>query len=81
MRRPTSSSYPINSVGNLELPLRIDRAPRGAVIRCLCGAEAAVMRPGIRAQWTGAADPSAAGLLRMTLHAERCLIGQNLAAR
>jgi hypothetical protein len=64
-------------VTEAELPLRIDDAPHGAVIRCLCGAEAAVMRPGIVDQWRGTADPSAAGLLRMVLHAKRCLIGRN----
>ena len=62
-----------------ELPLRIDDAPHGAVIRCLCGAEAAVVAPGITDQWRGTADPSAAGLLRMVLHAKDCLIGHNLA--
>ena len=62
-----------------ELPLRIDDAPNGAVIRCLCGAEAAVMRPSITDQWRGTCDPSAAGLLRMILHAKTCLRGQNLA--
>jgi hypothetical protein len=66
--------------GTAELPLRIWDAPGGAVIRCLCGAEAAVMRPSIMAQWKGQADPSAAGLLRMQLHAQRCLIGKSLAA-
>ena len=64
-----------------ELPLRVDDAQRGAVIRCLCGAEAAVMRPGPVDLWRGTADPSAAGLLRMVLHAKRCLIGRNLMAR
>lgn len=63
-----------------ELPLRIDDAPGGFVIRCLCGAEAAVMAPGILDQWRGTADPSAAGVLRMQLHARKCLIGQNLLA-
>jgi len=61
------------------LPLRIDDVPGGAVIRCLCGAEAAVMAPGIADQWRGVSDPSSAGLLRMVLHAKRCLRGQNLA--
>lgn len=65
--------------GLQELPLRIDDAPHGAVIRCLCGAEAAVMAPGIADRRRGTADPSAAGLLRMVVHAKRCLIGQNLA--
>jgi hypothetical protein len=63
-----------------ELPLRIHDAPGGAVVRCLCGAEAAVLRPGIAAMWQGQTDPSAGGLLRMTLHAKRCLIGRNLMA-
>ena len=61
-----------------ELPLRVYGAPGGAVIACLCGAEAAVMRPSIVRQWQGQSDPSAAGLLRMTLHARACLIGVNL---
>lgn len=64
--------------GTAELPLRIDDAPGGCVIRCLCGAEAAVMRPGIVASWQGQSDPSAAGLLRMVLHAKKCLVGVNL---
>jgi hypothetical protein len=62
-----------------ELPLRVDDAPDGAVIRCLCGAEAAVMAPGITDQWRGTSDPSAVGLLRMVLPARRCLPGRNLA--
>lgn len=73
--------WPVRSAVTLaELPLRVDDAPGGALIRCLCGAEAAVMRPGILDQWRGTADPSAAGLLRMVLHAKRCLPGQNLMA-
>lgn len=63
-----------------ELPLRVNDLPGGALVRCLCGAEAAVMSPGITDLWLGRADPSAAGLLRMVLHAQRCLIGKNLAA-
>jgi hypothetical protein len=63
-----------------ELPLRVDDAAGGAVIRCLCGAEAAVMRPGPLDSWRGTADPSAAGMLRMVLHAKRCLTGRNLMA-
>lgn len=64
--------------GTAELPLRIYDEPGGALIKCLCGAEAVVMRPSIVAQWKGQADPSAAGLLRMVLHAKTCLIGVNL---
>ena len=63
--------------GGAELPLRVDDVPGGAVIRCLCGAEAAVMAPGMADQWRGTADPSAAGLLRMVLHARRCQRGRN----
>jgi len=37
------------------------------------------MAPGITDLWRGTSDPSAAGLLRMVLHAKRCLVGQNLA--
>lgn len=67
-------------IGDAELPLRIDDAPGGAIVRALCGAEAAVLRPGIAAMWKGESDPSAAGLLRMVLHAKRCLVCQNLMA-
>jgi hypothetical protein len=70
----------MGSAGRQELPLRIDEASGGAVIRCLCGAEAAVMRPSIVRQWQGQSDPSSAGLLRMVLHAQACLTGQNLMA-
>lgn len=63
-----------------ELPLLIFDAPGGCVIRCLCDAEAAVMRPGMTDMWLGRSDPSAAGLLRMVLHAKKCLLGQNLLA-
>jgi hypothetical protein len=63
-----------------ELPLRIYDAPGGCVIRCLCDAEAGLMRPGMADMWLGQSDPTAAGLLRMVLHAKRCLIGRNLLA-
>lgn len=63
-----------------ELPLLIFDAPGGCVIRCLCGAEAGVMRPGMADMWLGRSDPTAAGLPRMVLHAKACLAGQNLLA-
>lgn len=62
-----------------ELPLRVFDQPGGAVIACLCQAEATVLAPGITDQWRGTTDPSSAGLLRMVLHAKTCLTGQNLA--
>jgi hypothetical protein len=76
-----------------ELPLRIIDQPGGIIIRCLCGAEAAVVKPAT----TGAAaivraahsqrvanrglspDLTPAAVLRMALHAQQCLPGRNKA--
>jgi hypothetical protein len=61
-----------------ELPLRIDEDPDGPVIRCLCGAEAAVMDPprAVPAIRHSVPDASPAALLRMVLHAKACQRGQ-----
>jgi hypothetical protein len=64
--------------GRRELPLRIFDDPAGPVIRCLCGAEAALMDPP-RAQPAvrhSVPDASPAALLRMVLHAKQCQRGQ-----
>jgi hypothetical protein len=73
-----------------ELPLRVIRSPGGGLaIRCLCGAESAVVRPAselsapvIRAgRGTSlptrgvAGDVSPAGVLRMAAHAQACQRG------
>lgn len=60
--------------GREEMPLRIDDSPAGPVIRCLCGAEAAVMDPPRAQRPTrhSVPDASPAALLRMVLHAKNC---------
>ena len=64
-----------------ELPLRIVDQPGGAVIRCLCGAEAASIRrattqmSGLRASAALpglAPDVTPAGILMMIVHARAC---------
>lgn len=64
-----------------ELPLRIIDQPGGAVIRCLCGAEAATLRRGItptramrRAVQLNQLSPDVtpAAVLIMILHARAC---------
>ena len=76
----------------LELPLRIIDQPGGPVIRCLCGVESAVVRAGppagaapvIRAAHGARVMARAVGpgttpadVLRMVLHARRCVAGRN----
>lgn len=73
-----------------ELPLRVVDAPGGPVLRCLCGAESAVIRSGLanstmtRLRSSGPAMPHAsadltpAAVMRMILHAKNCLRGSNL---
>jgi hypothetical protein len=76
-----------------ELPLRIIDQPGGLVIRCLCGAEAAVVKPAPpvaaivraghsmrRTNRTLSPDGTPAAVLRMALHAQQCLPGHNKAA-
>lgn len=77
-----------------ELPLRIVDAPGGPVIRCLCGAESAVVRPsseqsaaiiranrGSRIMNRGLSpDVSPAAVIRMIAHAKTCRRGQNAGA-
>ena len=67
-----------------ELPLRIIRCEQGIVIRCLCGAESAVIRTEIaNTTMTGLrtsgpripkarADLTPAGVMRMVLHTVNC---------
>lgn len=66
------------------LPLRIIDQPGGPVIRCLCGAEGAVLRAGLaNRSMTGlrgsgpalsraSPDLTPAAVLRMILHARNC---------
>lgn len=66
------------------LPLRIIETDRGLVIRCLCGAESAVIRQGLAnpgmlgLRGSGhrigqlASDVTPAGVLNMALHARNC---------
>jgi len=65
-----------------ELPLRVFDTPGGLVIRCLCGAEASVVRRAVT-QLTGlrasveyhpraSPDVSPAAVLRMVAHAKAC---------
>lgn len=72
-----------------ELPLRVVDTPGGPYIRCLCGAEATVMRPELnyqrgglvrtnRAQVKAGSDLSPAALIRMVAHAKACVRGQNM---
>lgn len=72
-----------------ELPLRVVDEPGGPYIRCLCGAEATVMRPELdhqrggvvrtnRARLHAGSDLSPAALIRMVAHAKQCMRGQNL---
>lgn len=74
-----------------ELPLRIIDQAGGLTVRCLCGAEAAVVQgsaelsgPFVRAGRARPAanrgisgDVSPAAVLRMAAHAKRCVPGQN----
>jgi hypothetical protein len=64
-----------------ELPLRIVDQPGGAVIRCLCGAEAATLRRAVtptRAMRSAvqlnqlSPDVTPAAVLMMILHARKC---------
>ena len=71
-----------------ELPLRVVDQPKGAVLRCLCGLEAArlvkstVNRSmlGLRgsgpAQMSVGPDLSPAAVLAMILHAQQCETGK-----
>ncbi len=76
-----------------ELPVRFYDTPAGIVARCLCGAEgarvtlaperaSAIVRAahgtGVRNRGVSA-DVSPAGLLRLAVHARRCVRGQNAA--
>lgn len=76
-----------------EFPLRVVDTPGGAVIRALCGAEAALVKPvadqavpvmraarasGPRVRGISP-DSSPAAVLRMTLHTKTCLQCQNAA--
>jgi hypothetical protein len=70
-----------------ELPLRIVDQAGGPVIRCLCGAELAVMKRGLTNELIGlrrsdyqprlSPDLTPAGVMRMVLHAKTCVRGQN----
>jgi hypothetical protein len=74
-----------------ELPLRIVETATGPAIKCLCDAESAILRLGVanstmtglrssgRAMPAARADLTPAGVLRMILHAQRCVAGQNAA--
>ncbi len=76
-----------------DLPLRIAETPGGYVIRCLCGAESATVKASaepagaiVRAARGSAVanrgispDVSPAAVLRMALHAKRCLPARNRA--
>ena len=71
------------------LPLVFIDQPGGIVIACLCGAEATTVRNGLANDtMTGlrssgqsmqrlAADVSPAGVLRVVLHARKCVPGRN----
>lgn len=76
-----------------ELPLRIVELPAGYCVRCLCGAESAIIKPasahgeiiraargfGITNRDTSG-DLSPAAILRMVVHARSCLRAQNASA-
>ncbi|HEV2375173.1 MAG TPA: hypothetical protein VGS19_23815 [Streptosporangiaceae bacterium] len=75
------------------LPLRVIDQPGGLVIRCLCGAESAVVRPsselsvavvrashGVGTLNRGVSpDVSPAAVVRMAAHAKTCVPGRNRA--
>lgn len=74
--------------GNV-LPVVVIDHPQGLILACLCGAEGALIRKGLANDtMTGLrgsgeamprlrADVTPAGLLRIILHAQRCVRGQN----
>jgi hypothetical protein len=74
------------------LPLRIIDQPGGPVIRCLCGAEAAVIRAGLsNSTMTGlrgsgpalshaGPDLTPAAVMRMVLHAKGCARAEQIIA-
>lgn len=71
------------------LPLRVVDQPGGAVIRCLCGAEAATLRKAVT-QMAGlraaaplpglSPDITPAAVLNMIIHARSCAAARWLAA-